>query len=143
VSAEDHPDARAAKFVAACAAVVLAIAGVSACGGDDDDEPAQNTTPRATPAVAAGPALEEDPDPGTVNCSHLANRENYQAAYQAAYTLAKDVKLPDASEKTTASRILAAMNGLCEKRPEADYRPAEDAVAAVKRGEYKSQGGLK
>src|SRR5436309_6487775 len=102
---------RRAVWVAA--AMVLAVAAVSGCGGGGKNESAQTGTAPKKPAVAPGPVLGAYPDPQKVNCSHLANREHDTAAYDAAYTLAKHVKLPDASEKEVAGRLLYALNALC------------------------------
>ena len=119
--------------LAAVVATALAIV-VPACGDDDD-------TSTARPALAAGPALGGDPSPGTLNCSHLANRENNVAVWDASLELARRSRL-GSNTRQVATRIYAAMHDLCDQRSVGEYRPAEDAVEAVGRGEYPPEVSL-
>ena len=110
------------------------VLGTGGCGDDDKAQPQPSTD-----AATAGPVLERDADPGEISCSHLANRDNYPTTHDIAFSLAKRIRVADGSTEQVAVRISGAMNDLCTKRDDPDYRPAADAVAAVKRGEYETR----
>jgi hypothetical protein len=111
------------------------VLGAIGCGDDD----AKTKSKSSVSAVAAGPVLQEEPDADQLNCSHLANHENYGVAYDTAVTLAERARVTEGSTHQVATRISGAMDDLCEKRGDPAYRPAADAVEAVKRGGYKYQ----
>jgi hypothetical protein len=114
------------------------VLGAIGCGDDD----AKTKSKSSVSAVAAGPVLQEEPDADQLNCSHLANRENYPVAHDAAFTLAQRTRVADASTEQAATRIEGAMHDLCEKRADPAYRPAADAVEAVQRGGYETRSSI-
>jgi hypothetical protein len=60
---------------------------------------------------------------------------------RATVALARKAKIPDLSELRATQSIFFAMTELCKQNGQ-DYRPARDAVAAVKRGKYRADLGV-
>lgn len=122
----------------------IAVLGASLClfvasGCGDSGEAASKPVQGA--AGAAGSVLSEHPDPGSITCAQLENRENYQPVFNAAVVLAETTKLRGVSRQQVNQRIYGAFHGVCAKHGAA-YRPAKDAVAAVERGEFRAEVAL-
>ena len=50
------------------------------------------------------------------------------------------LQLRDANQYQAAQRLIFALNDLCESADDASYRPAADALEAVKSGRYRLSG---
>ena len=114
---------------------VLCLVVANGCGGDGSSKSARKQVSGAAPAAQS---VGNHPDPYKLTCADIVNRENYPPVYDAAVVLAKAANPRDASDQQAATRVYAAVHGLCSKHRSEAYRPARDAVAAVKRGEYKT-----
>jgi hypothetical protein len=126
------------RIATICAALTMALA---ACGDDDDDEASTPaTTQEAKQAAPAGPFPS---DPHDITCAHLADPTDTKVAKgsrRATFALADEAKLPDMNRLQASQSILFAMTELCKENG-GSYKPAEDAVAAVKDGKYEADLG--
>jgi hypothetical protein len=127
------------RAAAAVLGAALCLGLANGCGGNGDSKKVSERTSRAAGGV---PTLGAHPDPYKLTCSDIGNRENYPPVYDAAVILARAADLRDASDQQTATRLYAAVHDLCAKRANPAYRPAKDALVAVKRGEYRTESAL-
>ena len=117
----------------------LAILAPIACGDDSDDEPSQSADP-ATEQEQPRKPVDENKDPDKVTCADLQGPGGGALALVAGNTLAGRVEL-DASRLQVSNRIRFALEGICKKSGQPDYRPADEAVKAVEAGKYKTATG--
>jgi len=118
--------------------VVLVVAAVSGCGGEDGERPAQ---PPGLPEAAH--AREVERDPYALECGDLerqpASPEAQKLVIRAEFALAQEPVLAERVEAMTLNRagrsVYWALTELCKGR-DASFRPAEPAVEAVRKGEY-------
>ena len=124
------------QFRSAGLSVLLGAAIATGAAGCGDDK-------KSSAAITPGPALTGRPDVSEVSCSALANRENYNTVYDSAIALVSREKVADGSNVQVATRSTGAMADMCRKRGEGDYRPGDDAVAAVRSGKYPAEVSIK
>jgi hypothetical protein len=118
---------------AAAGAVVVALPLASGCGNDGS---------QAEPAAAAKPAaakVDLGEKPYEITCRDLADKQAADWSRRATVTLANETKIRKLTLAQATQSIFFAMTELCKQNNGA-YKPAQDAVAAVKRGKY--QAGL-
>jgi len=118
--------------IALAALAVLA----SGCGGDDEAEPA---------AAKSGTTIsieEAARSPKSITCMDIQTQSEAagKAALAAANALAGTVQLEGAHLYQTTQRLLFAIYDLCERVDDGSYRPAPDALEAVKAGRYRLGG---
>jgi hypothetical protein len=112
---------------AAAGAVVVALPLASGCGNDGS---------QAEPAAAKVDLGEK---PYEITCRDLADKQAADWSRRATVTLANETKIRKLTLAQATQSIFFAMTELCKQNNGA-YKPAQDAVAAVKRGKY--QAGL-
>jgi hypothetical protein len=111
----------------------------SGCGGDDEDEPVAAKTRTPTTTISIEEAARS---PNSITCRDIQTQSEAagKAALAAANALAGTVQLRDAHHYQTTQRLLFAIYDLCERIDDGSYRPAADALEAVKSGSYRLGG---
>jgi hypothetical protein len=129
-------NAEARRRAAWSALILTAVLGLAACGSDEKGS-ARSKQPAAT--ISEEKAYSS---PKSVTCTDIQTQSQAagKATRAAATALARTVQLRDASQYETAQRLVFAMNDLCERADDASYRPAADALRAVKSGRYRLSG---
>ena len=133
-----RPSDRATR-VRALAALAVSALLVTGCGGDDEAEPAAAKSGTSTTTISIEEAARS---PRSIMCADIQmhNEAAGRAALAAANALAGTVQLRDAHHYQTTQRLLFAIYDLCEGIDDGSYRPAPDALAAVKSGLYRLGG---
>jgi hypothetical protein len=112
---------------------VLILVGAGGCGQEE----------RPEAAAKSRPAAHVDPNkhPYAITCGDLADPlAAADMSRRATVKLARKADISGLSQLRASQSIFFAMTELC-KENDASYTPAEDAVAAVKRGEYRADLG--
>jgi hypothetical protein len=105
-----------------------------ACG--DSDEP--RAEPKA-PKLAAARAI--DGDPYALACGHVRDQQKWaRVTRRATVAIADHEKFAPLNRLQATQSLFYAMTELCKGRP-ASYEPAQAAVSAVQRGEYRANLG--
>jgi hypothetical protein len=122
--------ARAIRLPALLCALVIAAGG---CGGDAGNQ--HGARPVSEPHGTTDP----NKDPFAASCEEILNSPDLYS--QATVKLAHRVHLPDASEYHVLLRLRNAVTDICDKAGRGDYRPAREALRAVRAGKYKTARG--
>jgi hypothetical protein len=117
----------------------LALAAAGGCGGDSGDGGGREDAEAARPS--ADPRGEADPnmDPFAASCEEFLNSPDLYS--QGTVKLSRRVRLPGANDYQVLLRMRNAITDICDKSGRGDYRPASEAVRAVKSGKYKTAKG--
>jgi hypothetical protein len=123
----------------AVAALAVSAMLASACGGDDEGEPAAG---KSREPIATSSVEEAARSPKRVTCRDIQTQSEAagKAARAAANALAGTVPLRNENRYQTAQRLLYAIYDLCEKVDDGSYRPAAHALEAVRSGQYRLGG---
>jgi hypothetical protein len=124
---------------AALTALAVSVMLASGCGGDEAATPAAAESRAPTATISEDEAYRS---PRSITCTDIQTQSQAagKATRVAANALAATVKLRDASPYQTGQRLVFAMNDLCKSADNGSYRPAADAVKAVKSGRYRLSG---
>jgi hypothetical protein len=113
----------------ACAAIV------AGCG--DDDTGAQNTRETKSVSLAERHAQLEK-DPYDLRCADIRDKvASARITRVVQYALADDAKIRGLNRLQASQSIYYAITELCKSKP-GSYRPAKDAIAAVRSGELRA-----
>jgi hypothetical protein len=118
-------------------AVVAAAVGAG-CG--EDESPA----PRSGDAARDPGAYDFYRDnPYALACRHVLaiHSAKAQQFHIAAHSLARRVRLPGVNRNQVWARLVHARLDICQRADDPSYRPAREAVRAVRRGDYRLSGG--
>ena len=129
-------DDRAHRLIRAAAAGAVAVALPLASGCGDDGS-------QAEPAGAAKPAaakVDLGEKPYKITCRDLADEQAADWSRRATVTLANETTIGKLTLAQETHSIFYAMTELCGQNNGA-YKPAQDAVAAVKQGKYQPDLG--
>jgi hypothetical protein len=119
---------------AACAALA------AGCGDDDSDEAgAPNPTAQKVSLAERHALLERDPY--ALRCADIEDKvASADITRRVQYALADDAKIQGLNRLQSSQSIYYAITELCKDRPDS-YQPADDAIAAVRRGELRADLG--
>jgi hypothetical protein len=124
-----------------CLYAIVALAFAVGCGGDGEERESARATP--PPVTDAAHRAEVARDPYTLTCGDLAAQPrssiNQRLVINAEFALAEAPELRRRVEEMTSNRVgrsvYWALTEICKGRPES-FRPARDAVEAVRQGKY-------
>jgi hypothetical protein len=120
--------------LAACAALV------AGCGDNDSDE-AGSSKPKAPKVTLAERHALLEKDPYALRCSDIEDKvASADISRRVQYALADDAKIRGLNRLQSSQSIYYAITELCKSRP-GSYEPADDAIAAVRRGELRADLG--
>ncbi len=113
-----------------------------ACGDDSGDAESPTRSEQAAPAKPESTKpVDENKDPGKVTCADLQGPGGGALALVAGNTLASRANVANTSQLQVSNRIRLALEAICKKSGRPEFRPAEEAVKAVKAGKYKTATG--
>jgi hypothetical protein len=119
---------------AACAALA------AGCGDDDSDETGAPNPKAQKVSLAERHALLEK-DPYALRCSDIKDKvASADITRRVQYALADDAKIKGLNRLQSSQSIYYAITELCKDRT-GSYQPADDAIAAVRRGELRADLG--
>jgi hypothetical protein len=115
---------------------LIACAAIAAGCGDDDTS--TKSKDEAKPVDLAARAAQLEKNPYDLSCADL--RDKLAAARitrPVQYALADDAKIRGLNRLQASQSIYYAITELCKSKPDS-YRPAKDAIAAVRSGELRA-----
>jgi hypothetical protein len=114
-------------------ACALVVAG---CGGDDAGESSKD---EAQPVDIAARTAQLEKNPYDLRCGDLNDAvASTRMTRVVQYALADDAKIRGLNRLQASQSIYFAITELCKPKPDS-YRPAKDAIAAVRSGELRAE----
>ena len=113
------------------------VAIAAGCGGEDDAS--TRSRDEAKPVDMAARVAQLEKNPYDIRCSDLRDKlasARFSRTVQVA--LADDAKIPGLNRLQASQSIYFAITELCKAQP-GSYRPAKDAIAAVRSGELRAE----
>src|SRR5215207_4016489 len=117
--------------------------GLIACGaiavGCGDDETGAGSKNEAKPVDIAARQAQLEKDPYELRCADIRDKlASARMTRVVQYALADDAKIRGLNRLQASQSIYYAITELCKSKP-GSYRPAEDAIAGVRSGEFRAQ----
>jgi hypothetical protein len=117
---------------------LIACAAFAAGCGDNDDA-STKSKPAATPADIAARSAQLEKDPYDLRCADLSDPiAAARMTRRVQYALADDAKIRGLNRLQASQSIYFAITELCKGKT-GSYRPANDAIAAVRSGELRAE----
>jgi hypothetical protein len=117
--------------LASCAAI--------AAGCGDDDEKAARSESKAQTVNVAERHAQLEKDPYALRCADIRDKvASARITRVVQNALANDAKIRGLNQLQASQSIYYAITELCKSKP-GSYRPAEDAIAGVRSGEFRAQ----
>jgi hypothetical protein len=115
--------------------LALCAAFATGCGEDAAEEPAA----KAPSVTLAERQAQLDQDPYDLRCADLEDKvASAGLTRRVQYALADDAAIPGLNRLRSSQSIYFAITELCKPKPDS-YRPAKDAIAAVRSGELRAE----
>jgi hypothetical protein len=116
--------------------------GLVACGaiaaGCGDDDTGATSKREAKPVDIAARSVQLEKDPYDLRCSDIRNKiASARMTRVVQYALADDAKIRGLNRLQASQSIYYAITELCKSKP-GSYRPAQDAIAGVRSGEFRA-----
>ena len=116
---------------------VMACGAIAAGCGDDEGGAASNDKPKPVNIAVRSAQLEKNPY--DLRCADLRDAvASARMSRVVQYALADDAKISGLNRLQASQSIYYAITELCKSKP-GSYRPAEDAIAGVRSGEFRAQ----
>jgi hypothetical protein len=110
-----------------------------AVGCGDDDTGGGSSKPEAKRVNVAERHAQLEKNPYDLRCADLRDKvASARITRVVQYALADDVKIKGLNRLQASQSIYYAVTELCKSKP-GSYRPAEDAIAGVRSGEFRAQ----
>jgi hypothetical protein len=120
---------------------VAACAAIAAGCGDDEPEDAAAPKPQAQRVSLEERHAQLERDPYALRCVDIADKvASADISRRVQYALADDAKIRGLNRLQSSQSIYYAITELCKGKP-GSYEPAEDAIAAVRSGQYRADLG--
>ena len=120
---------------------LIACAAIAAGCGDDDTSSSSSTKSKdeAKPVDIAARAAQLEKNPYDLRCGDLSDPvASARMTRVVQYALADDAKIRGLSRLQASQSIYFAITELCKPKSDS-YRPAKDAIAAVRSGELRAE----
>jgi hypothetical protein len=116
---------------------LIACAAIAAGCGDDDDASTRSKD-EAKPVDVAARSAQLEKNPYDLRCGDLNDPiASARMTRVVQYALADDAKIRGLNRLQASQSIYFAITELCKAKPDS-YRPAKDAIAAVRSGELRA-----
>lgn len=117
---------------------LIACAAIAAGCGDDDDASTRSKS-EAQPVDVAARTAQLEKNPYDLRCGDLNDAvASARMTRIVQYALADDAKIRGLNRLQASQSIYFAITELCKAKPDS-YRPAKDAIAAVRSGELRAE----
>jgi hypothetical protein len=117
--------------------------GLVACGaivagcGDDDKGGSRKRDPKPVDIAARSAQLEKDPY--DLRCADIRDKvASADMTRMVQYALADEAKIRGLNRLQASQSIFYAITELCKSQP-GSYRPAKEAIAGVRSGEFRAE----
>ena len=116
---------------------VMACGAIAAGCGDDEGGAGSKEKPKPVNIAVRSAQLEKNPY--DLRCADLRDAvASARMSRVVQYALADDAKIRGLNRLQASQSIYYAITELCKSKP-GSYRPAEDAIAGVRSGEFRAQ----
>jgi len=117
--------------------------GLMACGaiaaGCGDDDTSTSSKREAKPVDIAARSAQLEKNPYDIKCADIRDKvASARMTRLVQVALADDAKIRGLNRLQASQSIFYAITELCRAKPDS-YRPAEDAIAGVRTGEFRAQ----
>lgn len=120
-------------------AIALFAAAAIAAGCGDEEQTATKVAPKPVDPEVREAQL--DRDPYDLRCADIRDKvRSADISRRVQVALANDAEIPGLTQLQASQSIFFAITELCKGKP-GSYRPAEDAIAGVRSGEYRADLG--
>jgi hypothetical protein len=117
---------------------IMACAAIAAGCGEDDDKTARSESKAKSVGVAERHAQLKR-DPYALTCADIRDKvTSARITRVVQYALADDAKIRGLNRLQASQSIYYAITELCKSKP-GSYRPAKDAIAGVRSGEFRAE----
>ena len=118
---------------------LIACAAIAAGCGDDDTSTNTKTKDEAKPVDIAARSAQLEKNPYDLRCSDLSDPvASARMTRVVQYALADDANIRGLNRLQASQSIYFAITELCKGKP-GSYRPAKDAIGAVRSGELRAE----
>jgi hypothetical protein len=118
---------------------LIACAVIAAGCGDDDTGTSTKSKDEAKPVDIAARTAQLEKNPYDLRCGDLNDSvASARMTRVVQYALADDAKIRGLNRLQASQSIYFAITELCKPKPDS-YRPAKDAIAAVRSGELRAE----
>ena len=118
---------------------LIACASIAAGCGDGDAGTSTKSKAEAKPVDIATRTAQLEKNPYDLRCGDLNDAvASARMTRVVQYALADDAKIRDLNRLQASQSIYFAITELCKPKPDS-YRPAKDAIAAVRSGELRAE----
>ena len=119
--------------------VIGLIACASIAAGCGDDDASKSSKDEAKPVDIAARSAQLEKNPYDLRCGDLNDAvASARMTRVVQYALADDAKIRGLNRLQASQSIYFAITELCKPKPDS-YRPAKDAIAAVRSGELRAE----
>ena len=117
--------------------------GLMACGaiaaGCGDDDTGASSERKAKPVNVAVRSAQLEKNPYDLRCADIRDKiASARMTRVVQYALADDARIQGLNRLQASQSIFYAITELCKSKP-GSYRPAKDAIAGVRSGEFRAQ----
>jgi hypothetical protein len=121
----------------------LTLIGLMACvavaAGCGDDDTGASSTREAKPVDIAARSAQLERNPYDLRCADIRDKiASARMTRIVQYALADDAKIRGLNRLQASQSIYYAITELCKSKP-GSYRPAKDAIAGVRSGEFRAE----
>jgi hypothetical protein len=114
-----------------------------ACGtiaaGCGDDDTGSASRAKAKPVDVAARHAQLERNPYDITCADIRDKiASADITRVVQVALADDAKIPGLNQLQASQSIFFAITELCKAKPDS-YRPAKDAIAGVRSGEFRAE----
>jgi hypothetical protein len=117
--------------IATLATLATAALLVGACGGEDNEAPAQR------PAVKLAPVSAIEADPYAITCGHVRDQQTWASVTrEATFAIADRERFRDLNRLRASQSLYYAMTEVCKREP-VSFEPAHAAADGVRHGTFR------
>jgi hypothetical protein len=119
--------------IATLATLATAALLVGACGGEDNEAPAQPAVVKLAPVSAI------EADPYAITCGHVRDQQTWASVTrEATFAIADHERFRDLSRLLASQSLYYAMTEVCKQKP-VTFEPAHAAADGVRDGTFRVQ----
>ena len=123
------------------ALIALMACGAVAAGCGDDESDSSKSEAKASTVTLAQRHAQLEKDPYDLRCADIRDEiESARITRVVQYALADDAQIKGLNRLQAGQSIYFAITELCKGKP-GSYRPANDAIAGVRSGEFRADLG--